>query len=288
MYNAATDISLIRRTIKLSALSLLLAAATSCSGSGDTEKATALLDEAQTAYEAHDYSKAIELIDTLKSRYPREIDVRREALHLATRATEGLHLLRLQEADSLTAVLGALGDSLQRQMKFVKNPIEGYYVAASANPANFIGTNGLQGRVSPDGNFYLISSLKAKSVKSTSVTVSTGGREATTSIVNHDGERNDRSMGAEVITFMGVECDSVGKFISENAGRDMRLTFNGATSYSMALPAAQAREIALAYDYAATIRRFKVASLEKERLTRAVDIARSQASRTFVEKDSVK
>lgn len=288
MYNAATDLRQIRRTIKLSTLSLLLAAATSCSGSGDTEKATALLDEAQTAYEAHDYSKAIELIDTLKSRYPREIDVRREALHLATRATEGLHLLRLQEADSLTAVLGALGDSLQRQMKFVKNPIEGYYVAASANPANFIGTNGLQGRVSPDGNFYLISSLKAKSVKSTSVTVSAGGREATTSVVNHDGERNDRSMGAEVITFMGVECDSVGKFISENVGSDMRLTFNGATSYSMALPAAQAREIALAYDYAATIRRFKVASLEKERLTRAVDIARSQASRTFVEKDSVK
>ena len=56
----------------------------------------------------------------------------------------------------------------------------------------------------------------------------------------------------------------------------------------MTLPSKEAREIALAYDYAATIRRFKVASLEKERLSRTVDIARSQASRTFVEKDSTK
>lgn len=287
MYNAATDLRIFRRALRLSVLGLLIAGTAACSGSGDTEKANALLEEARTAYDNHDYTKAIELIDTLKSRYPREIDVRREALHLATRATEGLSVMKLQEADSLTAVLGALGDSLQRQMKFVKNPIEGYYVAASANPSAFIGTNGLQGRVSPDGNFYLISSLKAKSVKSTSVTVSADGRSATTSVVGHDGERNDRSMGAEVITFMGVECDSVGKFISENVGRDIRLTFNGASSYSMALPATQAREIALAYDYAATIRRFKVASLEKERLTRTVDIARSQASRTFVEKDSV-
>ena len=143
-------------------------------------------------------------------------------------------------------------------------------------------------RVVEDIKMQLGASLKTKSVKSTSVTVSAGGREASTSVVSHDGERNDRSMGAEVITFMGVECDSVGKFISENTDRDIKLTFNGASSYSMTLPSKEAREIALAYDYAATIRRFKVASLEKERLSRTVDIARSQASRTFVEKDSTK
>ena len=55
----------------------------------------------------------------------------------------------------------------------------------------------------------------------------------------------------------------------------------------MSLPTAQAKEIALVYDYASTLRRFKVASLEKERLSRALDIARSQAARTFIEKDSI-
>lgn len=196
--------------------------------------------------------------------------------------------MRLQQADSLTAVLGAQGDSLQRLMKFVSNPIEGYYIAASADPSKFFGTNGLQARVSPDGGFTLMSSLKAKSVRSTAIEVSAGGEKASTSAVAHDGERNDRSMGAEVITFIGAECDSVGRFISRHVNEPMTLTFIGSGTYSMPLPAAQAKKIAIAYDYSTLTRRFKVAALEKERLTRAVDIARSQAARTYVEKDSVK
>ncbi|MDE5918369.1 MAG: hypothetical protein K2H05_02535, partial [Duncaniella sp.] len=56
-------------------------------------------------------------------------------------------------------------------------------------------------------------------------------------------------------------------------------------SVPLSQPAAE--EIATLYEYANTIRQAKVAAIEKERLTRAVDIARSQAARTFVEKDSL-
>lgn len=285
MLNAATKHIRFIRNGAVFGLTLLAAA---CTGNGDKEKATLLLDEAQKAFEARNYVEALALTDSIKSAYPKQIDIRREALHLSTRATEGLTLMRLQQADSLTAVLGAQGDSLQRLMKFVSNPIEGYYIAASADPSKFFGTNGLQARVSPDGGFTLMSSLKAKSVRSTAIEVSAGGEKASTSAVAHDGERNDRSMGAEVITFIGAECDSVGRFISRHIDEPMTLTFIGSGTYSMPLPAAQAKEIAIAYDYSTLTRRFKVATLEKERLTRAVDIARSQAARTYVEKDSVK
>lgn len=285
MSNVATKSLRLLPSAAILSLALL---ATSCGGNGDKEKATRLLNEAQSAFEARNYVEALTLTDSIKNAYPKEIDVRREALHLATRATEGLSVQKLQEADSLTAVYGAKGDSLQRLMKFVSNPIEGYYVAESVNPTKFFGSNGLQARVSPDGDFYMMSSLKAKSVKSTAIEVSAAGEKAVTSTVAHDGERNDRSMGAEVITFMGVECDSVGHFIASHLGQPMTLTFMGASTYSMPLPEAQAKEIALAYDYATNLRLFKVANLEKERLSRTVDIARSQAARTFVEKDSVK
>lgn len=285
MLNAATKHIRFIRNGAVFGLTLLAAA---CSGNGDKEKATLLLDEAQKAFEARNYVEALALTDSIKSAYPKQIDIRREALHLSTRATEGLTLMRLQQADSLTAVLSAQGDSLQRLMKFVSNPIEGYYIAASADPSKFFGTNGLQARVSPDGGFTLMSSLKAKSVRSTAIEVSAGGEKASTSAVAHDGERNDRSMGAEVITFIGAECDSVGRFISRHVDEPMTLTFIGSGTYSMPLPAAQAKEIAIAYDYSTLTRRFMVAALEKERLTRAVDIARSQAARTYVEKDSVK
>lgn len=276
------------KAIRNTAVAGLYLLAVSCGGNGDAEKAGRLLDEARKSFEAGQFAQAIALTDSIKNAYPREIEIRREALHLSTRATEGLSLKKLQEADSLTVVLGIVGDSLQRQMKFVNNPIEGYYIAATADPMKFVGSTGLQARVSPNGDFYLISSLKGKSVKSTSIEVSSNGSKASTSVVPHDGERNDRSMGAEVITFMGVECDSVGNFVSRHVNEPLTLTFVGTGTYSTPLSAAQAKEIATAYDYATVTRRFKVASLEKERLTRAVDLARTQAARTYVEKDSVK
>lgn len=257
----------------------------SCTGNSDKEKATGLLEEATSAFEAGNYAGALALTDSIKSAYPAEIDVRRQALHLATRATEGLTLQRLQQADSIVAVLGVKGDSLQRFVKFVKNPIEGYYIGVNAAPGGIVGGNGIQARISPDGDFYIISSLKAKAVKSTSVTVSCDGQSASTSTVAHDGERNDRSMGAEVITFMGVECDSLGHFIELHRNSPMTLTFNGASTYSMPLPSAQASEIATLYEYATTVRRAKVANIEKERLTRALDIARTQAAKTYVEEE---
>lgn len=284
MYNAAINhICHLGLTLLIGAPLLL----TSC-GNGDTQKAQALLDNARDAYENKNYATSLLLIDSIKNAYPREFDIRREALHLSTLATEAQTLCQLESADSLTAVLGALGDSLQRNIKFVSNPIEGYYVTKSVNPTSFTGSTGIQARMTPDGDFYIMSSLKAKPVKSTSVTVSANGKEARTATVNYDGERNDRSMGAEIITFMGVECDTVGKFIYENIHTPMTLTFNGNGSYSQALTSKEAEEIATLYEYAATIRKFKLASLEKERLTRALDLARSQAARTYVVKDSVK
>lgn len=284
MYNATTKQI---RGIFLATTVIIMSLTFFSSCGGDENKgARELLGQAETALASSDFEKVMSLTDSIKNAYPEAIEIRRKALHIATRATEGLTLIRLQEADSLTAVLGARGDSLQRLMKFVKNPVEGYYVASTADPISFIGTNGLQARVSPDGDFYMLSSLKARSVKSTSVTVGNGSSEARTATVAYDGERNDRSMGAEVITFISAECDTVGKFIFSNVGKPLTLRFNGASSYSMPLSAAQIKEIALVYDYASTLRRFKVASLEKERLSRALDIARSQAARTFVENDS--
>ena len=278
MFNAA-----INPTRSLLSAIASLAMLVACTGSGDKDKAQALLDEATAAYDARDYARALTLTDSIKSAYPGEIDIRRQGLHLATRATEGLTVQRLQEADSLVAVLGVRGDSLQRLVKFVKNPIEGYYTGVSTNPESVGSVNGLQARISPEGDFYIISSLKGRSVKSTSVSVSCNGQNASTASVAHDGERNDRSMGAEVITFMGIECDSLGHFINLHRSTPMTLTFNGAASYSMPLPQAQASEIATLYDYAVTLRQAKLASIEKERLTRALDIARNQAAKTYVD-----
>ena len=53
----------------------------------------------------------------------------------------------------------------------------------------------------------------------------------------------------------------------------------------MTLPQAQAEAIATLYNAAATLRALRVASVEKERATRALDLSRSQAARTFPDDD---
>lgn len=273
MFNAAT------KTIA----GVMLAALVACSGDNEKKLAQALYDQAEEAIDAAHYSTAVMLIDSLKTTYPRQIDIRRRALHLTARAGEGLALQRLQSADSLLAAITAESEAMRDQIKQVDNPVEKYYVAASAKPAEFIGSDGLQARLSPDGQLYIISSLGSRKVKSTAVAVESTGERAETSSVAHDGERNDRSMGAEVITFMGVECDSLANFIAAHAADPITLTFMGEKNYSMTLPKSQAEEIAVVTRYATLLRRGRAAVVEKEKQQRILDTARSQAARTFTE-----
>lgn len=261
----------------------MLAALVACSGDNEKKLAQALYDQAEEAIDAAHYSTAVMLIDSLKTTYPRQIDIRRRALHLTARAGEGLALQRLQSADSLLAAVTAESEAMRDQIKQVDNPVEKYYVAASAKPAEFIGSDGLQARLSPDGQLYIISSLGSRKVKSTAVAVESTGERAETSSVAHDGERNDRSMGAEVITFMGVECDSLANFIAAHAADPITLTFMGEKNYSMTLPKSQAEEIAVVTRYATLLGRGRAAVVEKEKQQRILDTARSQAARTFTE-----
>lgn len=261
----------------------MLAALVACSGDNEKKLAQALYDQAEEAIDAAHYSTAVMLIDSLKTTYPRQIDIRRRALHLTARAGEGLALQRLQSADSLLAAITAESEAMRDQIKQVDNPVEKYYVAASAKPAEFIGSDGLQARLSPDGQLYIISSLGSRKVKSTAVAVESTGERAETSSVAHDGERNDRTMGAEVITFMGVECDSLANFIAAHAADPITLTFMGEKNYSMTLPKSQAEEIAVVTRYATLLRRGRAAVVEKEKQQRILDTARSQAARTFTE-----
>lgn len=278
MLNAAT---------KTISAALLLALAASC-GDNEKEQASALLTEAKEAVTNGDFVRAQTLIDSIKSAYPRVIDVRKEALHLHTRVTEGLTLQRLSEVETEWAQLTMRADSLQNYMRRVDNPLEPYFIAATAQPSAVGTKDGLQARMSPEGIFYLVSTLRSKPVKSTAITVSTGGESASTPAVAHDGERNDRSMGAEVITFMSGECEGVGKFISEHRDEPITLTFTGSSDYSMKMPQSMVLEVVRTYDVAANLRALRAAALEKTKLERAVDIARTQAAKTYVVPDSTR
>ena len=260
-------------------------AVSSCNS--NQKAAQKLYDEAKDAIEASNYSQAIELLDSLESAYPSEVDIRRSGMHLRPQAIEGLTMHELQSVDSLCAMQQIEGDSLRNVLEYVNNPIEGYYVGKTIVGKIPASAPGLYARMSPDGHFYLISSSKKK-VNSTAVAISNDRGEARSATVNYDGERNDRSMGAEVITFIQSECDTIGKFASDNEGTPLKLTFYGDKSYSIDLPKDQAKAIADVYRASQAVTRFKVTQLNKARLEKQLEVARRQIARTFPDSVSMK
>lgn len=265
---------------KFIALSTILFAA--CGGGSGANEADSLVTRADSAVTAGNYTLATELLDTLKSRYPTEIKALREGMNVRARADEGLIKNELQTTDSLEAVYSHRIDSLSQYFTLVNNPelVEGYYVIKEYASSSLFDRSGLEARITPEGEFYMISSLAGNPVKHTSVTVTAGGESASSSNVAYDGDRNYRSGNTEMITFISSECDSIGKLLSKYQGKPVRITFTGARSTSMQLPQNDAKSIALAYNYSEAIMTARRLAAKKEFLDKKLILARNQAART--------
>ncbi|MDE6417717.1 MAG: hypothetical protein K2K49_00710 [Duncaniella sp.] len=277
MSNAATK----TLTAALAALAML----GSCAGDRGEKEAAALVAEARAALEAGDCPAALTLADSVARAYPKALEARREALHTATLAREGMALREIEATDSLIAHLALRSDSLSAYVTKVDNPVEPYFVARGENTAAVYTTTGLHGRLSPEGDFYILATLAGHPVQSTSVGVEgPEGSSATTSSIPHDGERNDRSGSTEVITFLAAECDTVARYIHGHAGERLTLVFNGTKgTYRTPLSTESAERLAALYEYARTVREARMATVKREKLSRALELSRQQAARTFVE-----
>ncbi|MGN0310850.1 MAG: hypothetical protein ACI4C3_09765 [Bacteroides sp.] len=105
-------IHLLTRGCLISLATLLLSAC----NSGEKE-ARALLKRAETAYEQGHYQQSIAIIDSIKSRYPKAFDTRRESQLLMRKAS-------LQEQEQNVAFL----DSVIREKQILLSEVSGLYL----------------------------------------------------------------------------------------------------------------------------------------------------------------
>lgn len=259
--------------------------ASSCSG--DKKAAEELREQAAAAIEASDPAGAIILLDSLDRAYPAEVATRRSAMPLRPRAIELQTLRDLEVNDSLTAQNTVV---MEQMKEFVKlhpgaGGTDGYYVATIAENAVPSSAEGLYARMSPEGAFYIISSAR-KGTRSTSITVSAkGAAGASTPAVAPDGERNDRSLAMETITFLPAECDTIGEYVMTNGEQDLTLTFHGeGADRSITLPRIQSVAIAQIYAASQVYSRARLLALQKSKLEQQLMLARSQQARMMPEK----
>ncbi|MCC8072362.1 MAG: hypothetical protein LIO90_11255 [Bacteroidales bacterium] len=254
---------------------------TSC-GDKDKEAAIELKTQATEAMEQGRYEEAIALIDSIDHAYPKQIDIRREAMHLRPQVLERLTQRELSRTDSLCAILTYRCDSLKNTMVYVKQPIEGYYTAKCIEGKTPGTASGLYARMTNEGLFYLIASC-TQNVKSVGVELSADGATLRSATVEADGELNDRSRGVELITFTPAQSDTLGAFVLAHYPSPIQLTYVADRPLTIKLLPQQAQAIAETYVVAKNLRELGLETRRKAYLGRQLDTARSQQARTFEE-----
>lgn len=271
------------KILTATAISFVLFASCSQSDTGEAE-ARKLLTEAQTALENGDAKLSLSLLDSLDSRFAKYVSVRRDGINLRARAQERYFQRELEIADSIAAVLAVRVDSIKNtRLRWVNEPMEGYYIAEGSE----LPPTGVEGRLTPEGEFFMVSSLQGHSISHTAVSLSDGtGKSARSADVAYDGEANRRSGANERIYFAGEGIDTVGHFAFENRRGPLTLSFEGNTVYSRPLTAGELENLATVYEYAWSLRQMKVAALRHESFERKLDIARQQVARTTPDKSA--
>lgn len=271
MYNVVTKIL----------LTFVVFLVVSC-GSSDKQNAEKLLNEAKSHIIVKDYASALKLLDSIDVVYSSQVEVRRRAMHIRPKAIEGTTLKEHEKNDSIIAILQAKYNELSSNFETIRDKrlVEPYIVAKKANKSLFE-TTGIQARITPDGEFYVISSLVATPIKHTSVSFICGNNEVSTSTVGYDGDRNYRSGSTEMITFINTECDTLGVFARANAGKSMTLRFNGSKSKNIKISKEDIKTFAMTHEYASVITDLKSAFRKKEFLDQQLLLARDQIARTL-------
>lgn len=229
MCNAIVN-SIIGRT----ALAVALAAGLACcSGSEAEEAGGRLVAQARASLDRGDFDSAFIYLDSLRAHYPSAIEAGRIGLQLRPRAIEGRTQQEIMELQCQIQATAATLDSLMPLFTVVQpseSVVEGYYVASDA-PANFRERNTAVARVSPSGEFYMISSLAGNSTRHTAIALSSGASTVRSGNVSPEVEP---LLSRESLRFPAAKCDTLGVFAARLArqGLGATLTFEGGKAKS--------------------------------------------------------
>jgi hypothetical protein len=258
----------------------------SCSGfSHDKAEAQQLLAQADTLVSTGSFEEALAMLDTLKARYPKEIETQRAAMQMRPLAIQGLTVNQIEETDREQAYLKHVADSLLTYFTKVHDSELGddydYYITRECRGRNIFERTGVEGRVSPDGEFYIISSLKDFKIKHTAVSVFSHGIEASTQNVAYDGELNYRSAsGSETITFTGAQVDSIGQFLCQCDSNNIDLCFKGVRKVYVPLNSKDRLSLIRGYELSRAMSDGRKADARRRLLEQQLALARDQIART--------
>lgn len=260
-------------------LPLLLLFAACGNNNQDRELADSLVAEASTALDRGDFDRASELLDTLSARYPHEVEAGRNALKLRPRIMERKTAQEIIELQTLMAATSQYVDSISRMFHSVKRSEEQLepYLIHKDVPSNWRERNTAIARLSPSGEFYVISSLAGRTTKHTAISFTADGITVTSGTVPFDPES---SLSRESVRFAAGKADTLGVFAMQMDGNPLRLDFvGGKKAPSVTLSAKETHAIADTWRLSRALSTIAPSGRRLEQLKAKLQVSRDQQAR---------
>lgn len=255
-------------------VSVLLTALAAC-GNGDREEAAALLDESRTEITNHNYQKALELLDTINSRYSEQIEIRREGLTVRAQAMEGIAMDSISAGDQALAEATIRVQSLENDFKHIDSNVglDGYYIPKSATDKVMTST-GIQPRVSDDGHFYIVANVQGRSIGLNAVQFTADGETIQSGVIA-PGRVIDVE-GSTIASFTPEDLEGMGSWLVNHALASKCYLLGTKGKIEIPLSKNLKDQLAACAAYSAALQAKRLALVHREKYERMLAAARDQ------------
>lgn len=266
MFNA------ISKVLSVTVLSAALLAA-SCTNK-EAAGASDLLSRSQTAVSEHRYVDAVELLDTLNARYPRQTDVRREALRIRAAAMEGIAIDSISAGDRALAEATMVLDAIRPKFRHVESNVglEGYFLPVGVSE-KMMGATSIQGRVTDKGYFYIVANVQNRSIGLRSLRLVAGSESVESEYVSPS--RVVKVGTSETVSFSPEDIAALGPWLEQHAA-DKAVLAGTKGKVDVKLNAKMRAELLDCYRFACALQAQRLASLHREKYERMLATARDQ------------
>lgn len=246
----------------------------SCSDKNRSD-ASALFAESEAAISSANYSGALVLLDTLNSRYPDQVDIRRDALRLRALAMQGLATDSIAIGSEALAVATLRVEELRPKFRHVDSSVglEGYFIPDGA-PEKVMTTTGIQARVSDKGFFYIVANLQGKSIGLNSLEFVDGTESVSTSTISE--ARIVKVEGSESVSFNPEDLEGVGAWLSNHSTANKIVMHGSKGSVNVKLDDKLRTQLVACHEFSEALQAQRLASIKREKYERMLATARDQ------------
>lgn len=243
-----------------------------CGCSNHKKEAQKFLSIAERAIKEGNYSHAKQMIDSIKTSFPKAFDERKKGLELMQTIRQLENRRNIAYCDSMLRLKLDIKQELIKTFSYVKDAEDdeqGTYYPKDYLPDISLQNSGLRSGVLEDGTLFIESIWMGGKIKHQSIKITSPNKEyAETKAVTDDGLNYLFSTvhhRYEIVRFSRENENGVASFIYAFCDQPLTVTFYGDGSATIALPAAQKNAIAKSFELSTLLQEIEKLKFEKEK-----------------------